>query len=50
MIEGESIAQTGAIARICGKLGDMYPKDIIEAGKVDQVIDIIKNFNFGGKK
>ena len=45
VIEGESIAQTGAIARICGKLGDMYPKDIIEAGKVDQVIDTVTDIN-----
>ena len=45
VIEGESIAQTGAIARICGKLGDMYPKDIIGAGKVDQVIDTVTDIN-----
>ena len=45
VIEGESIAQTGAIARICGKLGDMYPKDIIEAGRVDQVIDTVTDIN-----
>ena len=45
VIEGQSIAQTGAIARICGKLGDMYPKDIIEAGKVDQVIDTVTDIN-----
>ena len=45
VIEGESIAQTGAIARICGKLGDMYPKDIIAAGKVDQVIDTVTDIN-----
>ena len=45
VIEGESIAQTGAIARICGKLGNMYPKDIIEAGKVDQVIDTVTDIN-----
>ena len=31
VIEGQSIAQTGAIARICGKIADMYPKDMIEA-------------------
>ena len=45
VIEGQSIAQTGAIARICGKISDMYPKDIIEAGKVDQVIDTVTDIN-----
>ena len=39
VINGQSIAQTGGIARICGKLSGMYPEDIIEAGKVDQIID-----------
>ena len=45
VIEGQSIAQTGAIARICGKITDMYPKDMIEAGKVDQVIDTVTDIN-----
>ena len=44
-IEGQSIAQTGAIARICGKISGMYPTDIIEAGKVDQVIDTVTDIN-----
>lgn len=45
VIEGQSIAQTGAIARICGKISGMYPKDIIEAGKVDQIIDTVTDIN-----
>ena len=44
-INGESIAQTMAIARICGKLGGMYPKEIIEAGKVDQIVVAVENIN-----
>lgn len=45
VIQGQSIAQTGAIARICGKISDMYPGDLIEAGKVDQVIDTVTDIN-----
>ena len=45
LINGESIAQTMAIARICGKLGGMYPEDIIEAGKVDQIVVAVENIN-----
>ena len=44
-INGESIGQTMAIARICGKLSGMYPEDIIEAGKVDQIIVAVENIN-----
>ena len=43
--KGQSIAQTGAIARICGKLSGMYPKDVIEAGRVDQIIDTVTDIN-----
>ena len=45
VINGQSIAQTGGIARICGKLSGMYPEDIIEAGKVDQIIDTVTDIN-----
>ena len=45
VVKGQSIAQTGAIARICGKLSDMYPKDVIEAGRVDQIIDTVTDIN-----
>ena len=44
-INGESVAQTMAIARICGKLGGMYPEDMVEAGKVDQVVVAVENIN-----
>ena len=40
VIDGESIAQTGSIARICGKLSGLYPKDdLILSGQIDQIID-----------
>ena len=45
VINGQSIAQTGGIARICGKLSGMYPEDIIEAGEVDQIIDTVTDIN-----
>ena len=45
VINGQSIAQTGSIARICGKLSGMYPEDMIEAGKVDQIIDTVTDIN-----
>ena len=45
VVNGQSIAQTGAIARICGKLSGMYPKDVIEAGRVDQIIDTVTDIN-----
>jgi len=44
-INGQSIGQTMAIARICGKLSGMYPEDIVEAGKVDQIIVAVENIN-----
>jgi len=40
-VDGETIAQTGAIARFCGKLSGLYPsKDEFAAAKVDEVIDL----------
>ena len=42
VIDNVSIAQTGAIARFCGKLSGLYPKnDPIEAAKIDQFIDFV---------
>ena len=38
-IDGKIIGQTGAIARYCGKISDLYPKDNFLAAKVDQIID-----------
>lgn len=45
VIDGQSIAQSAGIARICGKLSGMYPDEIVEAGKVDQIIDTITDMN-----
>merc|ERR1739848_419531 len=39
-VDGKVIAQTGAIARYCGKLGGFYPKnDDFAAAKIDEIID-----------
>mgnify|MGYP001214044266 FL=1 len=38
-VNGEIIGQTGAIARYCGKISNLYSDDNINAAKIDQVID-----------
>ena len=38
-VNGEIIGQTGAIARYCGKISNLYSKDNINAAKIDQIID-----------
>ena len=38
-IDGKIIGQTGAIARFCGKLSNLYPEDNFLSAKVDQIID-----------
>ena len=38
-VDGEIIGQTAGIARYCGKLSNLYPKDYLLASKVDQIID-----------
>ena len=38
-VDGEIIGQTAGIARYCGKLSNLYPKDDLLASKVDQIID-----------
>ena len=39
-VDGKVIAQTGAIARYCGKLSGFYPKDDdFAAAKIDEIID-----------
>lgn len=39
-VDGQVIGQTAGIARFCGKLSGMYPKnDDILAAKIDQIID-----------
>ena len=40
-VDSKTIAQTGAIARFCGKLGGLYPtENDFYAAKVDEVIDL----------
>ena len=38
-IDGKIIGQTGGVARYCGKLSSLYPKDNVLAALVDQIID-----------
>ena len=38
-VDGEIIGQTGAIARYCGKISNLYADDILQAAKIDQIID-----------
>ena len=41
VVDKVSIAQTGGIARFCGKLANLYPEDNnLKAAKIDQFIDI----------
>ena len=38
-VDGEIIGQTGAIARYCGKISNLYGDDMLKAAKIDQIID-----------
>ena len=38
-VDSEIIGQTGAIARYCGKISNLYSNDNINAAKIDQIID-----------
>ena len=38
-VDGEIIGQTGAIARYCGKVSNLYSDDKLKAAKIDQIID-----------
>jgi len=38
-VDGEIIGQTGAIARYCGKVSNLYSDDMLKAAKIDQIID-----------
>ena len=38
-VEDKIIGQTGAIARYCGKVSDLYSDDMLKAAKIDQIID-----------
>ena len=46
-VDGEIFAQTGAIARFCGKLSGLYPKnDDYKAALIDQIIEAAQDINF----
>ena len=46
-VDGKIVAQTGAIARFCGKLSGLYPKnDDFEAAQIDQIIDAAQDINY----
>ena len=54
VVDGISIAQTGAIARLCGKLANLYPNNNnLLAARIDQFIDFLTDLNslisFSGK-
>ncbi len=38
-VDGKIIGQTGAIARYCGKISNLYSNDNINAAKIDQILD-----------
>ena len=38
-VDGEIIGQTGAVARYCGKISNLYADDMLKAAKIDQIID-----------
>ena len=38
-VDGKIIGQTGAIARYCGKVSNLYADDNLKAAKIDQIID-----------
>jgi len=46
-VDGKIIAQTGAIARFCGKLSGLYPKDDdFKAAQIDQIIEAAQDINY----
>ena len=46
-VDGMIFAQTGAIARFCGKLSGLYPKnDDHTAALIDQIIDAAQDINY----
>ena len=47
VIDGKSISQTAGIARLCGKLGGLYPSNHnIEAAQIDQIIDMATDITY----
>ena len=46
-VNGKIIAQTGAIARYCGKLTGLYPSNNdIDAARIDQIIEAAQDINY----
>tara|TARA_X000000950_G_C13854500_1_gene635996 strand:+ start:1098 stop:1685 length:588 start_codon:yes stop_codon:yes gene_type:complete len=46
-VDGKIFAQTGAIARFCGKLSGLYPKDDdFAAARIDQIIEVAQDINY----
>ena len=46
-VDGKIFAQTGAIARFCGKLSGLYPKnDDYKAAMIDQIIEGAQDINY----
>ena len=46
-VDGKIFAQTGAIARFCGKLSGLYPKnDDYKAALIDQIIEGAQDINY----
>ncbi len=46
-VDGKIFAQTGAIARYCGKLSGLYPKNnSYEAALIDQIIEAAQDINY----
>ena len=46
-VDGKIFSQTGAIARFCGKLTGLYPKnDDYKAALIDQIIDGAQDINY----
>ena len=47
IVDGVPIAQTGGIARFCGKLSGLYPiNDDFLAARIDQFLDLATDINF----
>ena len=44
-VDGQSISQTGAIARYCGKLSNLYSDEILVCAQIDQIIDLMTEIN-----
>ena len=46
VVDGTPIAQTGGIARFCGKLSGLYPTDDhIKAAQIDQFVNFAADLN-----